>query len=196
MIGNIFGNLTVVSLDKIHKRQKFWNCLCVCGNTVIRCTGQLNRGSKIGTIQSCRKCSQRINKSKDLGESSWRILFNNYLAGAKRRNLQFEISFEQFKDICGKNCHYCDNPPSKHNRYVREDGKLVSKISQFTADRSWIYWNGIDRKVNGVGYILSNILPCCSECNSMKGTLDYNDFISRCGVIYLTRKLNNDTRTT
>ncbi len=188
MIGIKFGMLEVISLNKIHKKQKFWNCRCDCGNPVIRCTSQLNIGLKKNRNQSCRKCAQRANKSKDLGESSWKMLFNNYRAGANRRNLEFNISFEEFKEICGQDCHYCEAKPSKHNRYVRENGQLISKISKFTADRSWIEWNGIDRKINNVGYNLDNCLPCCTHCNIMKGTLDYYDFIARCGTIYLIRK--------
>lgn len=194
LTGKNFGKLTVKDLAKTEDRARIWNCLCECGVVIQRATAQLNRSEKLGFVQSCRTCAQRNNKAKDLGESSWRILFNNYVGGARRRNLDFKITFNEFQEICSKDCHYCESKPIKHNRYIREDGRLVSKISSFTADRSWIQWNGIDRKNNSVGYIVENCLPCCSFCNVMKGTLDYYDFIARCGTIYLVNKISKGSK--
>jgi hypothetical protein len=192
LVGKKFGKLYITSFFEKENRSYIWNCICDCGNLLTRSTGQLNRGQKLGRVQSCRKCAQRANKSKDLGESSWKMLYNNYISGAKRRKLYFELTFEEFKLICSQNCHYCDDKPSKHNRYIRSDGTLGQKISQFTADRSWIEWNGIDRKYNFKGYEKDNIVPCCSSCNLMKGTQDYHEFIAKCANVYLNRKIQND----
>jgi hypothetical protein len=117
------------------------------------------------------------------------VVYNNYKLASKRKNRAFELSLEEFKDLCQKPCHYCEAEPRDHNRYVRTDGTNVAKTSDFTANRSWIKTNGIDRKNNSIGYVLENCLPCCTSCNLMKGTLDYHDFIARCGTIYLVDKL-------
>ena len=44
--------------------------------------------------------------------------------------------------------------------------------------------NGIDRINNQEGYTITNIQPCCSECNYMKRDYDMNDWIDKMSKIY------------
>lgn len=191
-IGLKIGRITIIRYVGIVKRLGRWECVCECGTVSTRSSGDLGRAIKNNTDIACRKCCQRKNKSKDLGESSYAMLYNNYRGGAKRRSIDFSLSIEEFRRICSLDCHYCGAAPGKHNRYFTKQGKLVGKISQFTADRAWILYNGIDRKDNNLGYIAENCLPCCGACNYMKGTLDYHDFIARCGAIHMKSKNNAD----
>jgi len=48
LIGEKFGKLTVLSLDntKRKRKERFWNCLCECGNTTVATTNQLHRGKR------------------------------------------------------------------------------------------------------------------------------------------------------
>ena len=46
------------------------------------------------------------------------------------------------------------------------------------ATNGHIMYNGIDRKDNNIGYIVSNCLPCCSWCNKAKLTNKYEDFLN------------------
>lgn len=66
---------------------------------------------------------------------------------AKKRNLEFTISLEEFMLEISKPCVYCDN--------------LLGEKS--------IYASGLDRKDNQNGYIAGNICSCCWICNSIKG---------------------------
>jgi hypothetical protein len=70
-----------------------------------------------------------------------------------RRGLSFEISRSDFDSLWSKACYYCGDP--------------IKTI-------------GIDRKINSVGYELSNVVPCCKPCNFLKRTNDHDIFVSRC----------------
>lgn len=85
-----------------------------------------------------------------------------YKTGAKKRNLAFKLTLEDFEKMWDNNCHYC--------------GDKIDGI-------------GIDRVDNNTGYIKSNTVPCCSVCNLMKLTLRPNDFINQC--VKIANKLNN-----
>lgn len=91
-------------------------------------------------------------------------LFNsNYKTRAKKRGLEFELTFEQFLKITAQKCHYCGEPPAQKH--------IVNRKWQ----TAFIY-NGIDRINNSMGYTNLNCVPCCKICNTMKGTLDYDTF--------------------
>ena len=64
---------------------------------------------------------------------------------AKKRNLDFQLTKEEFYNLTSKPCHYCNHFQD---------------------------YNGIDRIDSTKGYYLQNCVPCCEICNKMK--LDYN----------------------
>jgi hypothetical protein len=118
-------------------------------------------------------------------DMSFPELFGNHIAGkykkfiknADERQLTFELSQEQFDEITAENCYIC--------------GKQNTEIHK----------NGIDRFNNAIGYILENCLPCCTECNFMKGIYSYGVFIDKLQAIYnkhkeLFRNTNVNTSTT
>lgn len=53
LLGNIFGELTVISQVKSNRGKKAWECLCSCGNRIISETSVLLSGEKT----NCPKCS-------------------------------------------------------------------------------------------------------------------------------------------
>ena len=63
---------------------------------------------------------------------------------AKYRGISWNISFEEFVELRKKPCHYCKSP-------LPETG------------------HGLDRLDNGMGYEISNVVPCCAACNMIKG---------------------------
>lgn len=169
------NNLLTASY-KIEKNGRwYWVCSCDCGGTTsIRedyfVTGKTKSCGCYGSQNSIYKINQ-----KPPGVSALNSVFRSYQASAKRRGISFEITKEEFSAIVMQNCHYCDSPPS--DTCFNKTANGILKI------------NGIDRKSSFGPYALNNILPACKSCNFMKGTLEYNDFIARCGVVYLTRKI-------
>ena len=73
-----------------------------------------------------------------------------FISQAKFRNIECNISLEEYNNIIAKNCEYCDS----------HEGV------------------GIDRLNSDLGYSSDNVVPCCQICNYGKNTLSKNDFIN------------------
>lgn len=99
---------------------------------------------------------------------SFKLLLNRYKSGAYIRHLEFGLTEERFHEITTNDCHYCGISPF---RYIE------------TEEDKYVY-NGIDRIDSKKGYIESNVVSCCAECNWMKLDTPYNEFIDRIKAIY------------
>ena len=86
--------------------------------------------------------------------SNVNMYFEVYKKDAFIKNINFELTKEQFINIVNKECYYCG--------IIQEKG-----------------FNGIDKKDCYDGYILDNCVSCCEMCNFMKGTLSINVFIKK-----------------
>lgn len=161
--GQRFDKLVVLSEHEERmssgRVRTFWKCLCDCGKTTWAQVSVLQSGHK-------RSCNCLWDSTLPEGEADLRAKYRSYKAGAPKRKLDFSITIEDFKAIASQNCHYCGEPPP--NTKVREVFNGSSRT------------NGIDRKNNLIGYVLTNCLPCCQACNRAKGTMTYEDFISLC----------------
>lgn len=184
LVGSRFSKLTVTSLLKSGE----WECRCDCGNTIARSTGYLNYHAS--SRQSCKRCAQRLNRTKSPGEGSWKVYYNNYRRGAEKRNLRFDLNLQQFKDICGQNCYYGGESPRQYNKYSSEQA-LAKGVDPETLANGWILINGIDRLDSSIGYIQGNIVPCCSRCNYAKLDRSEEEFLQTVKSIYEHRNLGN-----
>lgn len=160
-IGKRYGKLTVIAMGKVPlgKKRRLWLCHCDCGKDIwiplCRCTRKV--------IKSCG-CS----RYRPPGETGLRRIFNVYRTDAKKRDKKnFKITFEEFKTITSKNCHYCGTPPSH---------KIVEKNRNGTI--AVFYNNGVDRIDSSKGYTPDNIVPCCTLCNMIKWTLSKEAFLN------------------
>lgn len=164
LTGKTFNHWTVIKrgANKITKggqNKTYWVSKCSCG--VIK---DVYMNSLIsGSSKSCGH-----NRGKEPGYSGKRSAFNLYKTGARQRNLDFNINFEQFIDISSKNCFYCDTSPFNIGRGMK----------------GIYYYSGLDRVNNDIGYTLDNIVPCCKNCNLAKRQLTQNDFFELIKKIY------------
>lgn len=99
-------------------------------------------------------------------------LLNIYKMKARIRGLAFEVSLDCFREIVSSNCIYCGSPPT--NKYIR--GERAS------------YYSGIDRVDNKLGYIMTNIVPCCWVCNDLKGSFNKSIFFEKVKSIYMNNE--------
>jgi hypothetical protein len=112
---------------------------------------------KSGFTKDCKECRNARNRTfykKNIQKEQSRNHKNNRtLAGrysklkfkAKKRKLVCNITFEQFtKLVDNAICTYCKGP-------LPEVGY------------------GLDRIDSSEGYVLDNVTPCCSVCNTLKG---------------------------
>lgn len=74
--------------------------------------------------------------------------YNIYKKNAKKRNLEFLLTKNQFYNLTAQPCCYC--------------GDLQGH-------------NGIDRVDSSKGYTVDNCVSCCSRCNIMKMDLNKDE---------------------
>lgn len=86
---------------------------------------------------------------------SFNTLWSNYRRKAKNRGHEWKLTREQFYSLTQGNCTYCSLPP-------------LQKVWNRNPKLSYKY-NGIDRMNNELGYTAKNCVPCCKECNQIKG---------------------------
>ena len=135
---------------------KYWKCLCDCGNYVIVQQMDLLKGDtkSCGCWHSERSKLQCVANRLKEGEASFNSLYTRYRTTAKRKNLDFNLTKEQFRAITSKDCDYCGVKPNRTHQANHAFGAYL--------------YNGIDRKDNTKGYIINNITPCCAFCNAFK----------------------------
>jgi hypothetical protein len=172
LTGQRFGKLVVI--ERVEKdNYGRWLCKCDCGNTTIARSERLKNGKK----QSCG-CLRNIPKNRDFGESNFDALYGSYKHSAKTRNIEFNLSKEEFRKITSSNCFYCGKEPSQ----------TKNQTGNF---RGYYLYNGIDRIDSQGIYEENNCVPCCKYCNFAKRNMTKNDFLTHIEKIYLY-KIKND----
>lgn len=73
-----------------------------------------------------------------------------YRSRAKKKNLEFELDFEEFSIILKNPCYYC--------------GTLNLNMV-------------IDRVDNNIGYKINNVVSCCHNCNYGKNNLELSIWV-------------------
>jgi 5-methylcytosine-specific restriction endonuclease McrA len=123
----------------------------------------------------CGACGHITGNAKPYGQAAFKYLYDVYKIGAKRRNLEFELSQDQFRSLTKAPCHYCGVEPQSTTKH---------RIKHANGD--YIH-NGIDRVNNSVGYTIDNCVPCCKTCNRMKHKLDKQAFLAHVCKIQKTK---------
>ena len=169
-VGDVYSRLTVIEKPFSQRNPKgrmerFVNCKCICGTVKVV---SLNKLRMKKTLSCGCYNKEQISKKKLSDEDRVKnSLFREYKISAKQRNLDFDLSSETLFSKVHENCTYCGNPPSKPHRECE----------------SFLY-NGLDRIDNDIGYVESNITPCCFFCNKMKGVLSVEDFMKHINKIF------------
>ena len=89
--------------------------------------------------------------------NSYESQYAVYGRSAELKQLEFNITFDEYEKIVKNPCHYCG----------------------IIQDRGTEQFNGIDRVNNTIGYILDNCVSCCKMCNYMKKSLSRDVFVNR-----------------
>jgi hypothetical protein len=102
------------------------------------------------------------------GQATINYVLRYYKYNAKIKEIPWELLDEFVFWLFKQPCRYCKG--------MRSRGRKNSSIE----------CNGIDRKNSDAGYIISNVVPCCTVCNDMKGTLSEEEFLNQ------NKKINLD----
>lgn len=155
--GQRFGLLTVIreigkDVTSLNNKNYQAECLCDCGNTTIAALPDLYRGRRISC--GCRK--GKFNHGRMSHGHYKKTYYAIAKNGAKKRKLEWHLTFEQYDELTNQPCYYCGTTEAI----------------------------GIDRIDNQVGYLAENSRPCCGTCNRAKHTTGEEEFIEWIGRAY------------
>lgn len=174
MMKTMESKLTIIKEYRDEKTNRLYvECLCECGNTTCSRKDYVFNGKKISC--GCVKIDRirEVNK-KGEGVSAFNSFLSHYKASAVKRELNFNLTEVEFKNIISDNCFYCGTVP-------------ISKT--FNKSQSPLFANGIDRIDNKVGYEPANCRSCCTICNIMKSTLTEQEFYNHIKKIMENRNV-------
>jgi len=129
-------------------------------------------GYKNRKINIARKWKQNNKeKIKEYNDKTKFIVKRRYSGSksqARRRKKDWNINFEDYSKLISKNCIYCKK-------------SIKNKTGV-----------GLDRLDNSKGYVLSNVVTCCGDCNSIRGDkLTHEETIVVIEAVLKHRKLQN-----
>lgn len=180
LIGKKFGRLTGLRFD--HQGNgglAFFEFQCDCGNKKVLCGTEVSNGR----TKSCGCYKKgRCGNPKAPGQAAAHMLFVVYRYEANKRKLEFHLSEEKFLRLTKKNCTYCGIEPKQ--------------VYTGTGKKSSPYlYNGVDRIDNNMGYINTNVCPCCKVCNQAKHSmsiLEFQEWVNRLVNFQLKRRKQSD----
>lgn len=99
-----------------------------------------------------RKNRTRILKEHKRFNQTLKGRLNTYKNGAKRRGIDWNLTFDEFLSFWQNDCYYCNEP--------------IETI-------------GLDRLDPSKGYTLKNLVASCEMCNRMKRDYNFEEFIEK-----------------
>jgi hypothetical protein len=178
-IGDFFGKLEVLEVIPSNKTGSHVKLKCKCHYCH---TEKVMSAVNIKKRNSCG-CQQKNSdtwKSVGAKNKPWQLACgqaarNNlefqYKRGAKKRNLDYSLTSEEFDKLVTGNCLYCGDSLTNT---IKGQGKTSGDFK----------YTGIDRVDSSKGYILDNCVSCCWMCNNMKHTTSKEIFINHIKKIY------------
>ena len=178
----LVSGLKMNSLTAIRKVQKGnattsakWECLCECGNTFVAKALNILRGHR--TSCGCRlsrwqkRFPYSYGASKDPERYATTTTLNRYKSQAKSRGFCWELTRETCEKLFKSHCFYCGVEPLQICTPI--DGRKIA-----------FKYNGIDRVHSSIGYVDSNVVPCCGTCNRAKSNRDITSFLEWVKKVY------------
>jgi len=135
-VGEKFGMLTVISLGDLKGRNRYWNCLCECGNEKSICYSSLSRGK----TKSCGCLNAKLASGRRLTHGKSKYPVYNVWINMKARCLNSENP--SFKNYGGRGIKICDRW-MKFENFLSDMGEPLGQLE-------------IDRIDNDGGYSKDN----------------------------------------
>jgi hypothetical protein len=190
--GKKFNRLTIIEeVGRSKYSHILVTCICDCGKIVtIEKSGVT--GGKVkscGCLKSEIVSKMRKSIPKKGKEVTYKYYYQKYKDAAIDRNLDFNLTLEEFKSIISENCYWDGTVPDNIiSSYLRKDGKVKNKDLKDPDIKYYnsitIIVNGIDRKDNSRGYSIENCVACCKQCNMMKMDYTETQFLNKIKQIY------------
>lgn len=195
LTGQKFGKLLVINRAESTNSSAYWNAMCDCGKECKRQSGSFLRKIKNPQLRSCG-CARKSklhnynlgNYRTEKGRVGFNKLLRNYKYSAKRRNLLFNLTEEEFRKLTKMNCFYCGIEPFG----ISVERRNTPHSEEWVAHNGYVY-SGIDRIDNDLGYISENCISCCEICNFAKRELtesEWQAWITRFVEFQNSKKIN------
>lgn len=162
-IGKIYGSVKILEFDHLGDIDKhghvpiYFKTQCTkCDKITIRLFNKV----QWNTTNGCKSCT--YNTSFD--NASFNYIHKVYKDGAKSRNIEWNITNDQFLSLIKQDCYYCGKPPE-----IRKHDYSANKEK----------FNGIDRINSSDSYTFDNCVTCCTMCNYMKQSYSQDDFLNQ-----------------
>lgn len=155
-----------------------WEAKCDCGNlTIVRPANiaKPNGTQSCGCIQleSAQQRGLESRKYSPIESSARGVWHRSYNDG--------DISFDDFYRLSQLECNYCGIAPSN----VYNIGVAARKTSQVQTSDGYFTYNGLDRVDNDIPtHTLSNVVPCCHQCNTWKMDMAIYEFYQHVSDVY------------
>jgi 5-methylcytosine-specific restriction endonuclease McrA len=167
LLGMRFGFLSVLKItdERSNNGSIIWECKCICGTICYIPSKNLIAGAS----KSCG-CKRAQNKNSTIGllsedDRATKRILNSYKRNAKRRNIEWKLSYDEFSSLISKDCHYCGVSPNKTVVIKRTDNTIIFN------------YNGIDRLDSNSDYTIQNCVTCCWVCNRAKLDMSYSAWV-------------------
>lgn len=169
--GQVFGKLTVICLNEEKSKEKgepYYVCICHCepGKRVKILSVRKYSLTRKKHIKSCG-CENAIknsfipNRELVLKNKIYRKYQDRHINELKD-NINTFIKFKDFANMLDNSCNYCGEMGSSY---------LKDKTTDFI-----LYYNGLDRIDNMLGYRTKNVLTACKICNPARGEMSVQEF--------------------
>jgi len=151
-----FGKWTIIN-DVSGKGGRQYECQCECGNIKTIQLSDLVSGSSRG----CQGCANnKILGSKRKHYVPYGKVYGAYKRNARKVGREFSLTIEEAQSLFTSACYYCLSEPST---------RVNQKVEE-------LWYNGIDRLDNSIGYTKENCVPCCKFCNYAKHTRSAKEY--------------------
>lgn len=180
MVGSIVGHYEILEYKRLIKRESnkkvdiFFKVKCIhCG--AIR-EEELYSKSGWNRYTTCPECPR-------MELTYYERRYKEYQQSAKKRNIVWNLSLQEFINISTQKCYYCGTAPVYQSRIIGNKTETGDVI------------NGIDRIDSNKGYTIDNCVPCCPHCNIMKMQYSVKDFLNKVKQIYNYQFIKQDLTT-
>lgn len=129
----------------------------------------IDKGRKDGLKSHCKTC---VNKHGAVYIRTTVGKYTRLKSSAKERNLEMQISFEQYAEIIKESkCYYCD-------------ASLVGSAG-----------HSLNRIDSNKGYLVENVNPCCGFCNQIMSNYSIKELSNRVyKIIARMKKLQKENK--
>jgi len=167
LTGHRSGFLEVIGFSHSDKWKMYWRCKCDCGKKITLPTTALTSKN---AYKSCGRC--HLLRQPDEVTVKKHVLLK-YKNGAVSRELAWRLSDNVAWTLVRDHCYWCGAAPEIRKMWKTDRRHRTIEYPL----------NGIDRLDSRKGYVTSNVVTSCVQCNRAKSDLRSQEFLEHIAII-------------